>query len=70
MPGDVGVVVDVQGGGEWPRVEFLELSGYTVALVNMPSSCARSATERDIANERFLWNKAARTADGRDSLIE
>ena len=70
IPGDVGIVVDVQGGGEWLCVEFLELSGYTVALANMPASCARPATERDIANARFLWNKAARTADGRDSLIE
>ena len=58
IPGDVGIVVDVQGGGEWLCVEFLELSGYTVALADMPSSYARLATERDIANARFLWNKA------------
>ena len=57
MPGDVGIVVDVQGGGEWLCVEFLELSGYTVAVADMPSSYARPATERDIANARFLWNK-------------
>ena len=63
IPGDVGIVVDVQGGGEWLCVEFLELSGYTVALANMPASCARPASERDIANARFLWNKGgAQTA--------
>ena len=54
MPGDVGIVVDVQGGGEWLCVEFLEWSGYTVALADMPASCARPATERDIAEARFL----------------
>ena len=62
IPGDVGIIVDVQGGGEWLCVEFLELSGYTVALANMPASWARAATERDIANARFLWNKAAAVA--------
>ena len=53
IPGDVGVVVDVQGGGEWLCVEFLESDGYTAALANMPASSARPATERDIANARF-----------------
>ena len=58
IPGDVGIVVDAQGGGEWLCVEFLEWSGYTAALVNMPSSWARPATERDIANARFLGKMA------------
>ena len=58
MPGDVGTVVDIQGGGEWLCVEFLEYGGYTVALANMPSSRARPATERDIANARFLRKKS------------
>lgn len=53
IPGDVGVVVDVQGGGEWLCVEFLELDGYTAALANMSAACARPATERDIVNARF-----------------
>ena len=64
MPGDVGTVVDVQGGGEWLCVEFLEYGGYTVALANMPSSRARAATERDIANARFLQKKSSQTAGG------
>ena len=58
IPGDVGVVVDAQGGGEWLCVEFLEWGGYTAALVNMPASWARPATERDIANARFLGKHA------------
>ena len=58
IPGDVGIVVDVQGGGEWLCVEFLEWSGYTVALADMPASCVRLATERDIANARFLGKMA------------
>ena len=57
IPGDVGTVVDVQGGGEWLCVEFLEYGGYTVALADMPASCARPATESDIANARFLRKK-------------
>ena len=69
IPGDVGIVVDVQGGGEWLCVEFLEWSGCTVALADMPASCARPATERDIAEARFLGKMAARTV-GRDNLIE
>ena len=59
IPGDVGIVVDVQGGGEWLCVEFLEWSGCTAALVNMPASWARPATERDVADARFLGKMAA-----------
>ena len=58
IAGDVGIVVDVQGGGEWLCVEFLEWSGYTAALVNMPASWARPATERDVADARFLGKMA------------
>ena len=54
LPGDVGTVVHVQGGGAAFVVEFMESdSWYTVALANMPAACARPATERDIANARF-----------------
>ena len=62
IAGDVGIVVDVQGGGEWLCVEFLEWSGYTAALVNMPASWARPATERDIAEARFLGKMAGAEA--------
>ena len=58
IAGDVGIVVDVQGGGEWLCVEFLEWSGYTVALADMPASWARPATERDVADARFLGKMA------------
>ena len=65
IPGDVGIVVDVQGGGEWLCVEFLEWGGCTVALADMPASSARPATERDIANARFLGKRAEALAQSK-----
>ena len=54
MPGDVGTVVHVQGGGAAFVVEFMESnSWYTVALADVMAYQLRPATERDIANARF-----------------
>ena len=54
LPGDVGTVVHVQGGGAAFVVEFMESnSWYTVALADMWASQLRPATERDVANYRF-----------------
>ena len=54
LPGDVGTVVHVQGGGAAFVVEFMESnSWYTVALADVWASQIRPATERDIANARF-----------------
>ena len=54
LPGDVGTVVHVQGGGAAFVVEFMESnSWYTVALADVWASQLRPATERDIANARF-----------------
>ena len=54
MPGDVGTVVHVQGGGAAFVVEFMESnSWHTVALADVTASDVRPATERDIANARF-----------------
>ena len=54
MPGDVGTVVHVQGGGAAFVVEFMESnSWHTVALADVMASDVRPATERDIANARF-----------------
>ena len=70
IPGDVGTVMHVQGGGAAFVVEFMEWnSWYPVALADVLASQIRPATERDIANARFLGKRAART-DGRDNLIE
>ena len=54
MPGDVGTVVHVQGGGAAFVVEFMESNSWrTVALADVTASQLRPATERDIANARF-----------------
>ena len=54
MPGDVGTVVHVQGGGVAFVVEFMESnSWHTVALADVTASDVRPATKRDIANARF-----------------
>ena len=54
MPGDVGTVVHIQGGGKAFVVEFMESnSWHTVALADVWASQVRPATERDIANARF-----------------
>ena len=54
MPGDVGTVVHIQGGGKAFVVEFMESnSWHTVALADVLASQVRPATKRDIANARF-----------------
>ena len=54
MPGDVGTVVHVQGGGKAFVVEFMESnSWHTVALADVWASQLRPATASDIANARF-----------------
>lgn len=52
-PGDVGIVVDINPDGDSFLAEFLEPSGYTVALVDLKVYQARPATEEDFANDRF-----------------
>ena len=53
LPGDVGVIVDVCGGGEAFIVEFLEPEGYLIALPTVYPQQIRLATEEDLANDRF-----------------
>ncbi len=54
IPGDVGTVVHVQGGGAAFVVEFMESnSWYTVALADVWASQLRPATESDVAKYRF-----------------
>ena len=57
LPGDVGTIVYVQGNGEAFEVEFLEPSGYTVAIATIYPSQMRPATKYDLDNDRF-WKKA------------
>jgi hypothetical protein len=57
LPGDVGTIVYVQGGGEAFEVEFLEPDGYTVAIATVLPSQMRPMAEGDISRYRF-WKKA------------
>ena len=57
LPGDVGTIVNVQGNGEAFEVEFLEHSGYTVAIATIYPSQIRPATKSDLGNDRF-WKTA------------
>ncbi len=53
VPGDVGVIVYVQGGGECFEVEFLMSEGYTVAIATVYPEQMRSASNGDWENYRF-----------------
>ena len=57
LPGDVGAVEHVQGEGVEYEVEFLEPSGYTVAIATVLPEQMRPLVEGDISNYRF-WKKA------------
>ena len=56
LPGDVGTILYVQGNGKAFEVEFLEPSGYSVAIATIYSSDMRPATKYDLGNDRF-WKK-------------
>lgn len=53
LPGDVGVIVYVQGGGECFEVEFLMPDGYTVAIATVYPVQMRHVAEGDLENYRF-----------------
>jgi len=59
LPGDVGTIVYVQGGGAAFEVEFLEPGGYTVALATVLPDQMRLATPEDLAADRFYRKAAA-----------
>ena len=52
--GDVGTVVHVYKKGEAYEVEFITLSGQTVAVTTLPASQIRPIEPREIANARAL----------------
>ena len=54
--GDVGTVVHIHGVGEAYEVEFITLTGQTVALATVLSSQLRSITPNDISHVRQLVN--------------
>lgn len=53
IPGDVGVIVYVQGGGECFEVEFLMPEGYTVAIATVYPEQMRPAEDGYRENYRF-----------------
>ncbi|MBW2535537.1 MAG: DUF4926 domain-containing protein [Deltaproteobacteria bacterium] len=50
--GDVGTVVHAHRGGSGFEVEFVTLTGDTVAVVSLAASRVRAASPREIANAR------------------
>ena len=52
--GDIGTVVHIHKGGEGNEVEFMTLTGETVALVTLLAGQARPFNRRDLAHTREL----------------
>ena len=52
--GDVGTVVHIHEGGEGYEVEFMTLTGETVAIVTLLAGQVRPLTCRDLAHTREL----------------
>lgn len=54
VAGDVGTVVHIHKGGEGYEVEFMTLTGETVAIITVLASQVRPLTRRDLAHAREL----------------
>ena len=52
--GDVGWVVMVHAEGTGYEVEFVTLSGDTIAVVTVPSGAIRAVQDREIAHARLV----------------
>lgn len=52
--GDVGTVVHVHKGGQGFEVEFMTLTGETVAIVTLLADQVRPLNRRDLAHTREL----------------
>jgi hypothetical protein len=52
--GDVGTVVHIHKGGEGYEVEFMTLTGETVAIVTLLAGQVRPLNRRDLAHTREL----------------
>ncbi|MCU0542010.1 MAG: DUF4926 domain-containing protein [Oscillatoriaceae cyanobacterium Prado104] len=52
--GDIGTVVLVHQGGAGYEVEFVTLTGKTVAIISLFSTQVRGIGEREIARARML----------------
>ena len=54
MAGDVGTVAHIHKGGEGHKVEFMTLTGETVAIVTLLAGQVRPHNRRDLAHTREL----------------
>jgi len=54
VAGDVGTVVHIHKGGEGYEIEFMTLTGETVAIVTLLAGQVRSLNRRDLAHTREL----------------
>jgi hypothetical protein len=54
VAGDVGTVVHVHNSGEGYEVEFMTLTGETVAVVTLLAGQVRPLNRRDLAHTRQL----------------
>lgn len=54
MAGDIGTVVHIHKGGAAYEVEFMTLTGETVAIVTLEASDVRPFNRRDLAHTREL----------------
>ena len=52
--GDVGTVVHVHNNGEGYEVEFMTLTGQTIAVASLLAEQVRSVTRQDVAHVREL----------------
>jgi hypothetical protein len=52
--GDVGTVVHIHKGGEGYEVEFVTLTGETVAIITLLAGQVRPLNRRDLAHTREL----------------
>jgi Domain of unknown function (DUF4926) len=54
VAGDVGTVVHIHSGGRGYEVEFMTLTGETVAMVTLLAGQVRPLNRRDLAHSREL----------------
>lgn len=54
VAGDVGTVVHVYSGGEAFEVEFLTLSGRTIAVLTLKKAQVRTIRDREVAHARAV----------------
>ncbi len=52
--GDVGTVVHIHAGGAGYEIEFMTLTGDTIAVASVKASCVRPVASRDIVHVREL----------------